>query len=207
MNPVTIKCNNLRHSFSGKTLFNDLSFTLSSGGSIAVTGRNGSGKSTLLKLVSNLLQPVSGIVLLEVNGKSVPRDDFHRYAGMSAPYISLYDELSGKENLEFFAGLKNVSLSNVEPLLKRAGIYNSRNKTVKNYSSGMKQRLKLCFALLNEPVVLILDEPMTNLDSEGNEFVRAICEEQKQKGILIIATNNPDETALCSEILNVEDFK
>ncbi len=207
MNPVTIKCNNLRHSFSGKTLFNDLSFTLSSGGSIAVTGRNGSGKSTLLKLVSNLLQPVSGIVLLEVNGKSVPRDDFHRYAGMSAPYISLYDELSGKENLEFFAGLKNVSLSNVEPLLKRAGIYDSRNKTVKNYSSGMKQRLKLCFALLNEPVVLILDEPMTNLDSEGNEFVRAICEEQKQKGILIIATNNPDETALCSEILNVEDFK
>lgn len=207
MNPVTIKCNNLRHSFSGKTLFNDLSFTLSSGGSIAVTGRNGSGKSTLLKLVSNLLQPVSGIVLLEVNGKSVPRDDFYRYAGMSAPYISLYDELSGKENLEFFAGLKNVSLSNVEPLLKRAGIYDSRNKTVKNYSSGMKQRLKLCFALLNEPVVLILDEPMTNLDSEGNEFVRAICEEQKQKGILIIATNNPDETALCSEILNVEDFK
>src|SRR5690606_32287532 len=207
MNPVTIKCNNLRHSFSGKTLFNDLSFTLSSGGSLAVTGRNGSGKSTLLKIISNLLQPVSGIILLEIDGKSISRDEFHKYSGMSAPYISLYDELSGKENLEFFAGLKNVSLSNVEPLLKRAGIYNSRNKTVKNYSSGMKQRLKLCFALLNEPVVLILDEPMTNLDSEGNEFVRAICEEQKQKGILIIATNNPDETALCSEILNVEDFK
>lgn len=207
MNPVTLKCNNLRHSFSGKTLFNDLSFTLSSGSSLAVRGRNGSGKSTLLKIVSNLLQPVSGIILLEVDDKSVPRNDFHRYAGMSAPYISLYDELTGQENLEFFAGLKNVSRANIEPLLKRAGIFDSRNKSLKNYSSGMKQRLKLCFALLNEPQVLILDEPMTNLDSEGNEFVRSIAEEQKQKGILIIATNNPDETELCSETLNVEDFR
>ena len=207
MNPLTLKCNNLRHSFSGKTLFNDLNFSLSSGGSLAVTGRNGSGKSTLLKIVSNLLQPVSGLILFEINDKSIPRNDFHKYAGMSAPYISLYDELSGLENLEFFAGLKNVSRSNIEPLLKRAGIFESRNKTVKNYSSGMKQRLKLCFALLNDPQVLILDEPMTNLDSEGNDFVRAIALEQKEKGILIIATNNPDETALCDDTLNVEDFR
>ena len=207
MNPITLKCNNLRHSFSGKILFNGVSFTLSEGGSLAVTGKNGSGKSTLLKVISNLLQPVSGIILLEINNKSIPRNDFYKYAGMSAPYINLYDELTGLENLEFFADLKKAPRANIEPLLKRAGIYDSRLKSVKNYSSGMKQRLKLCFALLDEPEVLILDEPMTNLDTEGNDFVRGICSEQKQKGILIIATNNPDETMLCNEILNVEDFR
>ena len=218
MNPLTLKCENLAHSFFGKILFKDLSFELSSGDSLAITGKNGSGKSTLIKIIANLLRPVRGKITLcsgesEVSGASeisgaseVLRENFYIHAGMSAPYLNLYDELTGLENLEFFSSLKNGQDSNIDTLLKRADIYDSRNKSVKNYSSGMKQRLKLCFALLNDPGVLLLDEPMTNLDTDGADFVRDIASEQKARGILIIATNNPDEAALCSKKITIEDY-
>jgi heme exporter protein A len=206
MNPLTLKCEDLAHSFFGKTLFKDLSFELSSGDSLAITGKNGSGKSTLIKIIANLLRPVKGKVTLRSGENEISRESFYMHAGMSAPYLNLYDELTGLENLEFFSSLRTGQAANVETLLKRADIFDSRNKSVKNYSSGMKQRLKLCFALLNEPGVLLLDEPMTNLDADGAGFVRQIATEQKTRGILIIATNNPDEAALCSKNISIEDY-
>lgn len=207
MNPLTLKCENLAHSFYGKTLFKNLDLELSSGDSLAITGKNGSGKSTLIKIIANLLHPARGKVTLNAGEKDVPREDFYMHAGMAAPYLNLYDELTGQENLQFFSSLKNGNPSSIEPLLKKANIYDSRNKSVKNYSSGMKQRLKLCFALLNNPQVLLLDEPMTNLDVEGDDFVRSMAADQKERGILIVATNSIDEAALCSKNINVEDFQ
>lgn len=209
MNPVTpiqLRCENLAHSFYGKILFKELSIELSAGDSLAITGKNGSGKSTLIKIIANLLRPIRGKVSLQKDGSEVPNADSYLYTGLSAPYLNLYDELTGLENLEFFSSLKNGGNTNIDDLLKRANIHDSRNKSVKNYSSGMKQRLKLCFALLSNPAVLLLDEPMTNLDAEGNDFVRSIATEQKQRGILIIATNDPDEVALCENKLNVESY-
>ena len=207
MNPINLKCNNLSHSFYGKKLFKDVNLDLSAGDSLAITGKNGSGKSTLLKLISNLIRPSSGKVIILMNGNEVKKEDHYKYMGMSAPYISLYDELSGLENLEFFSSLKDYSLSEIESLLKSAGIYDSRDKIVKNYSSGMKQRLKLCFSLIGSPDILMLDEPATNLDIDGTMFVKKIADEQKKKGILIIATNDPAEVELCTAKINIEDYK
>ncbi|MCB0723982.1 MAG: ABC transporter ATP-binding protein [Ignavibacteriae bacterium] len=207
MNPLLLKCEDLAHSFYGKTLFKGVTLELSPGSSLAITGKNGSGKSTLLKVIANLIHPARGKVALYSGEKEIPADDHYSYMGMAAPYLNLYDELTGQENLEFFSSLKGGEAFRTETLLKEAGIYDSRNKSMKNYSSGMKQRLKLCFAQIGKPAILLLDEPTTNLDKEGSDVVVNIASRQKEKGILIIATNDPAEAALCEKQINVEDYR
>ena len=86
-------------------------------------------------------------------------------------------------------------------------MYERRNDVIRTYSTGMKQKLKIAFALMNEPEILILDEPGSNLDKEGKDLIRNICDEQKQKGILILATNNEREKEYCNELINIEDYK
>ena len=92
-------------------------------------------------------------------------------------------------------------------LLELTGLADRRNDEVKTYSSGMKQKLKLAFALLNEPELLMLDEPRSNLDRSGIETMERIAERQKEKGILIIATNDEDDLKLCSKRINIEEHK
>ena len=82
-----------------------------------------------------------------------------------------------------------------------------KNELLKNYSSGMKQKLKLAFAVLHEPEILLLDEPRSNLDKAGVDMIYEISNEQKKKGILIIATNDEDDKELCDSILSIEDYK
>ncbi|MCU0371730.1 MAG: ABC transporter ATP-binding protein [Ignavibacteria bacterium] len=213
MNRISLKCENLEKSFLNKVVFRDVSFELLNGSSIAVTGRNGSGKSTLLKVIANLLIPNKGKVILTNNDGKVVPEKFHFHVGMIAPYINLYDELTALENLEFFFDLKcgkGGSISRKEylkELLNRVNLYQRRNDQVKNFSSGMKQRLKLAFAIINDPPVLIMDEPRTNLDTEGISLVYSTAEKKKKDGILIIATNEPEDTKLCDTKISIEDYK
>lgn len=211
--PVSLKCENLEKRFLSKIIFSGVNFTLNTGSSIAVTGRNGSGKSTLLKIISNLIKQNKGKIILTVSGKDITDEKRYEHLGMIAPYINLYDELTAFENLEFFYGLKcedkgaKYKLDYISALFEKINLYNRRNDLVKNYSSGMKQRLKLGFAILNEPLLLLMDEPRTNLDREGIDLVYSVAEAQKSRGILIIATNESEDTRLCSETLNVESHK
>ena len=110
----------------------------------------------------------------------------------------MYDEFSGLENLLMFSkirDLKNVSVSEANALLERFNIYKQRNDEVRTYSSGMKQRLKYCGALLHNPDILILDEPTSNLDEEGVATVRSLMIGYRRDRILIVATNDAADAA------------
>jgi heme exporter protein A len=215
---LKLKCENLSKSFNRNPVFKNITFELKKGDSIAITGGNGSGKSTLIKIIAGLINPDKGKIIIET-GDRLPGNEYFLKIGLLAPYINLYDELTGKENLEFFYRLKSSFKKNIihpgraDELLNKTGLYPKRNETVKNYSSGMKQRLKIAFALLSEPEILLMDEPGTNLDHAGKELVKSIAEEQsagkenKNKNILIIATNDSSEKSLCRSSLNIEDFK
>jgi len=211
--PVSLKCENLEKRFLSKLIFREVNFTLNNGSSIAVTGRNGSGKSTLLKVIANLIKQNKGKIIFTVSGKDITEEKRFEHIGMIAPYINLYDELTAFENLEFFYELKcedkgtKHKLEYIDALLEKINLYNRRNDLVKNFSSGMKQRLKLGFAIINEPLLLLMDEPRTNLDREGIDLVYSVAEAQKSRGILIVATNESEDTRLCAEILNVESHK
>jgi heme exporter protein A len=209
---IELKCNGLGKHFGNKTIFSNLSFKLISTQSLVVIGRNGTGKSTLLKILATLIKPDSGKYSISIDGVEIERSKFFNHIGMLAPYINMYDELTGYENLMLFSKLRNSNSTKyyenkILDLLNKVNLYTKRNEYFRNYSSGMKQRLKLAFAIQHSPSILLLDEPRTNLDAEGINIVYNIIEEQKKSGIVVIATNDSDDIALCSNKINIEDFK
>ncbi len=200
---------NVRRNFGPLLVFDSISFELGIGDSLAITGKNGSGKSTLVKIIAGLLSQTSGEVIYQLDGKRIDKLDWFKYVGFVAPYLQIYDEFTGYENLEILAKLrwmKNYK-ARVYDILNRVNLFSRKDDLVRGYSSGMKQRLKYALALLHEPPLLILDEPTSNLDPEGVEMVWAIAEEQKRKGILIIATNEPGELKMCERVINLDELK
>lgn len=190
---LILKAEKLCHSFGKLKLFSDISFTIEKGEVLLITGPNGSGKSTLIKILSGFLHPKGGKVSLWENDKSwSPKDYFHKI-GMSTPEMRVYEELTGWENLLFFAQLRGFKKNpnNLRELLTQAGLEKAGDNLVKVYSSGMKQRLKLLLAFFYSPPILYLDEPDSNLDERGMQFVTEIIEKQRKQGISVIATNEP----------------
>lgn len=194
--------------FNRKLIVEDISFALSMGDSLALVGKNGAGKSTLAKILCGLLSPTRGTVTLTVNGRAVEYPGrMFPYIGFVAPYINLYDEFTGMENMTLCARLRNYAASpsdRIAELLRLFSLYEKRNDELRTYSSGMKQRLKYCAALLHQPSLLVLDEPCANLDEEGIAVVRTVMREQTQTGILIIATNDKDDLEYAGSVVTVE---
>lgn len=200
-----LKVSGVTKSFNRRTIFSNITFTLVEKGSLAITGPNGSGKSTLLKVIASLLTPTNGSIIFSEDAKNVGQDDLFSKIGFVAPYIQLYDEFTGIENLQCFADIRGITTDDsvLDTLLERLRLLHRRNDLVRTYSSGMKQRLKYAFALLHRPPILILDEPTANLDPDGRRTVESIIIEQKNSGILIIATNEEEELRYCDQFLDL----
>lgn len=165
---------------------------------IAVLGPNGTGKSTFLKIVAGLLAPWQGTVAISLEGAAQTGDRRRGLVGMTAPDMALYQELSGAENLEFFARLRGLhpDLDLLRTSLEKVGLKGRGRDLVSDYSSGMRQRLRLAVALLGTPRLLILDEPSSNLDASGIETVESVLNQHRESGhIVLIATNAPHEMA------------
>lgn len=211
MDSIRLKCEDITKRYNGKLIFKGVNAELGKNSSLVITGKNGSGKSTLLKVISHLIRPDKGKITLEINGSKIADDKFYNQIGLFAPYLNLYDELTAAENLDFFYDLKIENKSDkkekINSLLDKVGLYNRKNDLIRNYSSGMKQRLKLAYSVMNSPALLLMDEPRTNLDEQGISVVYEFAEEQKKKGILILATNEKEDTGICTAKLSIEDFK
>jgi heme exporter protein A len=200
---LKLQATDLTRKFSRKIIFENLSFELKAGSSLAITGKNGAGKSTLIKVLANLLSETSGSVKLTVDNSAVKKEEVYKHTGFAAPYLNLYDEFTGYENLRIVSAIRQINTDSIDNVLKRVGLYERRNDLLKIYSSGMKQRLKLAFAVLHNPKVLLLDEPTVNLDIDGVKVVDEIAEEYRQDRILVIATNDEHEKSLCTEEINL----
>ncbi len=182
----------LKKVFNRRAVFDRLSFSLSQGQTLLVSGRNGSGKTTFVKLLCRVLTPSGGTISLHVNGSRVPEEAWHHEIGLVSPYLQLYEEFSARENLALSLALrgKRPDDARVDGLLTDIGLQARADDPVRTFSSGMKQRVKFAFALIHRPSVMMLDEPMTNLDTDGIAFVRHVMEEQRNHGALVVATND-----------------
>ena len=183
-------------SYQQKPVFQGLSARFISGVSYIVAGPNGSGKSTLLRIICGLLRPSQGRVTAEFNGTEAGGPyERGQYMGYLSPELQLYNRLTAYENLEFFGAVRGLGLQGpeVESLLEKVQLKDSMHLPAGAFSSGMKQRLKLAFALIHRPFVLLLDEPSTNLDAAGKALVVEIIEEQLGRGTVITASNDPEE--------------
>ena len=170
-----VEVKNLTKFYGSIKAVDDISFTVETGEVLGFLGPNGAGKSTTIKLLLGLLRPTSGEIYFfgqKMNEKN--RLSILRNTGSLIESPSFYGHLTGLENLQIVAKLKKVSASEIEKVLHTVRLYDQRNKQVKQYSLGMKQRLGIAMALLGNPKVLFLDEPTNGLDPAGIQEIREL---------------------------------
>lgn len=176
-------------------IFRGLNEEIPSGSRIAITGANGSGKTTFIKIIGGFLSPSEGSIRY-----SVQVDNPQLHFSLAAPYQNLVEELTLSEHIDFHRKFKKLTLTTSEILVK-AGLEKSRHKPVKEFSSGMKQRLRLALALFSESEVLLLDEPTSNLDEQGMDWYLEIVRQWPRT--LIVASNVEREYDFCQKIIRI----
>ncbi len=187
--------------FGHRKLFRDLSFDLSTGDSLAITGSNGSGKSTLVMTLLGLQRPSRGSVTYYHDDVELSESDRRQSVAFVSPYFNLYDHLTAEENLTFFATVSGHTITGKEinRTLEQVGLEGRGADLVGEFSSGMKQRLKYALAVVSNPDFLFLDEPTSNLDNEGKKIVFDLVESVRSDTVIVIATNEEQEYRLAQE--------
>ena len=196
---------NVNKSFKGEQVLKDINLELYDNQIYGFVGRNGSGKSVLFKLICGYMHPDSGKVI--VRGKEVGKDvDFPENLGALIENPGFLWHESGLENLIYLAKItQKISKEEVKAAIRRVGLDPNSKKHVGKYSLGMKQRLGIAQAIMEDPDVLILDEPMNGLDDSGMEDMRDLIMEFRKPGkIVLIASHNKDDISiLCDKVFRM----
>nr|WP_262905246.1 ABC transporter ATP-binding protein [Hymenobacter nitidus] len=193
--------------FSREWIFRGLNHVFQPGTATAVLGPNGSGKSTLLNTLSGQILPTEGTLAYSFRSQPVPVEDVPRRLAYCAPYLELIEELTLTELLHFHTRFKPLRPGMTPPrLIELMYLEKSRHKMVRDFSSGMKQRLKLALALYADSPLLLLDEPTTNLDRTGVAWYLEHVAATVAGRLVIVSSNVPEEYSFCQQQLNVTDF-
>jgi len=204
----TIHVQNASKRFHQEWIFKNLNLDLSEGDTIAITGGNGSGKSTLLKCLSGAIPLTSGIIQYQSGATQIIEEQWFRSLALATPYLELPEEFTLGEVLSFHFQFKNPlqQRSNSE-ILEILGLEKHKSKTISQFSSGMKQRVKLALAIFSDVPFLLLDEPTTNLDKQGVTWYLDLIQQFTQDRIVLICSNDPREYDFCEKKIAMEDFK
>lgn len=191
----------------GKTaILNDVTVSLEAGKIHGLIGRNGSGKTMLMKCICGFIRPTRGEVV--VDGKRVGKDvDFPKNMGIIIETPGFIPYYSGYKNLKLLAGLRNkIGREEIIQAMERTGLDPKLKRHVKKYSLGMRQRLGLAQAIMEDPDILILDEPMNGLDKDGVEDMRRYLIDLREQGktILIASHSSEDISVLCDSVYEME---
>ena len=206
----SIKVINLKKSYGTKEAVKNISFEIKENEIIGLLGPNGSGKTTTIGMILGLLKPTSGDVL--INGLKIEENPIEilQKINFISPYIELPKKLTVKQNLIVYGKLYSVKNLNekIDYLVSKLRLENLLNRVTGELSSGQKNRISLAKAIINEPNVLLLDEPTASLDPEIGDFVRTFLENYKKekKVSILLASHNMDEvTRLCSSIMMMKN--
>jgi ABC-type multidrug transport system ATPase subunit len=193
----------LAKSFSGRPLFDDVSF-LCDRGILAIVGPNGSGKTTLVKILAGLLKATRGTVRVEREGRSLSGEERRVSIGWSGPDLTFYPELTAIENLEFFRRVAGypTSFEDTRASLVAVGL-GEAGGPVEHFSTGMKQRLRIAFARLLDPAVLLLDEPMSGVDAAGRAAVAGLIAAAAEKGPVVLAATELQELPAPTQVVHL----
>ena len=206
----SIEIINLSKSYKSKKAVNNINFKINENEIVGLLGPNGCGKTTTIGMILGLLKPTSGHVL--INGVDIEKNKISLLHKMNfiSPYIELPKKLTVKQNLTVYGKLYNINNLNerIDYLSNKLRLNNLLDKITGELSSGQKNRVSLAKALINEPTVLLLDEPTASLDPETGDFVRTFLENyKKEKKIsVLLASHNMDEVKrLCNSVLMMKD--
>lgn len=197
-----IEVQNVVKRFRDQVVLKNVSISFEKGKIHGIVGRNGSGKTVLFKCICGLMHPEEGVIL--VNGKRVGRDvDMPEDIGAIIEAPGFLPNYSGYKNLRFLANIRRkIGKEEILNVLKTVGLDPESRKHVGKYSLGMRQRLGIAQAIMEDPEILILDEPMNGLDNAGVQDIRALLLELKAQGktILLASHNHEDIVALCDTV-------
>jgi len=195
--------------FNTEWIFRNLSLSIPAGETTAILGRNGSGKSTLLQIIAGSIHPTEGKIRYESGGKDIPDDMIFRRLAMVAPYLEIIEDFTLDEMLDFHFSFKSYlrgfNAGRVKDILD---LKVRKSKIIRQYSSGMKQRVKLALAFFSDVQMLLLDEPMMNLDKAGMDWYLQLVREHAGKRTLVICSNQHDqESGFAAKVISIEDYK
>jgi ABC-type multidrug transport system ATPase subunit len=206
---LSIQLNNLGKKFNKEWIFKGLTYTINAGDKVVVLGGNGSGKSTLLQVISGFITENEGEVIYKLDDKIITVDKIKNFISFASPYIHLVEDFTLTEMIDhtkiFKPFIKDLS---TEQIIKLLDLEAAKDKFIKQFSSGMKQRLKLGVAILCDTPLLLLDEPVSNLDANAIAWYKNIIKEYSQNRTVIVASNAiQDEFFICDKQINVADYK
>ena len=204
---MEIAVKNLTKSFKGIKILNNVNITFKSKKIIALVGRNGSGKSVLLKLLCGLYLPTEGEILFDNINYNL-NDEYPPNTRALIEKPNFLDELTGYENLKLLAKIQNlISDKEINESLKIVNLYDDKDKKFKHYSLGMKQKLGIAQVIMENPDVMIFDEPFNGIEKRTAEKLRKYLKEKKEEGkLIIIATHiKEDVLELADLVYEVDD--
>lgn len=192
MNKPILKLDKISKRYKKIEILKDVSFAMHAGDIVGLIGLNGAGKSTCMKIILNLLYPSSGEFYVNDKIITCKQRDYLKDIGMMIENPALYEYLTGYQNLEILSSMYPIEVTKEKLLnmLEKVGLKDAVNKKVKNYSLGMKQRLALAQALIHEPKILLLDEPLNGLDPQAIHEFRQIIQQLAKKGVTILLSSH-----------------
>lgn len=205
---MKISLEDISKRFQRHWIFKQLSATYTAPGKYAILGPNGSGKSTLLRIVAGMQAASKGTVSYEHNGQSIPTNKIYIHVSYCAPGQEIVEELTFREFLEFHFSFKQpLQGLSIQDIINQTGLQNMADKPVGDYSSGMRQRVKLAQAFFSRGEILLLDEPCTNLDEQGVAQYKDWIDRYTDGRLVIVASNDVREYFFCTERLEMADYK
>lgn len=194
--------------FNKRWIFKDINLTIDNSNHYALVGANGSGKSTLLQIISSYMLPSTGELVYRNKQELIPAEEVYKHISLATPYMELIEEFSLQEVLQFHQRIKGFKEGfTPEKIIALLNFEKQKSKPIKNYSSGMKQRVKLALALFSDTSLLLLDEPTSNLDKAGIDWYQKHLIEQSQDRMVLICSNHKDEDLFsCKEFIRIESY-
>lgn len=204
---MQIRLENLGRRFNKEWIFRNIDYTFNSGQKYAILGPNGSGKSTLLSVLLGSLTPSEGKISYFGEKEVLPEEIF-QYISFAAPYLDLIEEFTLQETIDFHFKFKDYqSGMDASTVLELLALSRAEDKPLKYFSSGMKQRTKLALACCAAAPILVLDEPTSNLDTQGTDWYLSLIAKFAQDKLILVGSNQAYEYGFCEHQLDIMQYK
>jgi ABC-type multidrug transport system ATPase subunit len=210
---MQIQLTNIGKRYNYEWIFRGVTQEYTTGNNYAILGNNGSGKSTLLQVIAGNLIPSEGEIRYTLKHTDHPQiiavEEIYTQLSFASPYLELLEELTLTESIIFHAQFKPFFEGlDVKQMLSLMQLEKAKDKQLKYFSSGMKQRVRLALAILSNTPLLLLDEPTSNLDKNAINWYQQLIQSYSANRLIIVASNQLEyEYTFCNVVLNVEDFK
>ncbi len=205
---MKILLNNIGKKYNKQWIFKNLNYTIEHGSCTAILGNNGSGKSTLLQCLMGAIQLSKGAVTYSINNETITDSLIFKNISYASPFLELVEELTLAEMVTFHQKFKplynNITIT---ALANIVGLSDAIHKPIAQYSSGMKQRLKLALAFFSKSNLLCLDEPLSNLDVNGFQIYNNLIHNHLYNRTVLVSSNDTQEYSFCTHQILLQDYK